>query len=279
MTTNSTPTCPTATRSILGILSLTLALVVLATPALAQGVPSDAIFRDFEPTGDMLMEVDGQPIDGLELYFSGPSGAYLAMAPSLASPVLISTRTGTVEKVNLMKVRKQDDGTLDLAADAAFDIMGRFSIDGLEVRFDLEGQSAVLKPKPPLLGFQEPAALREYKAEYDQRAEQYRPTPAAVETLRNLGDNVEVVVYFGTWCPTCGRLVPNMLRVDQELDGAGPRFRYYGLPRDMSTDAEARRNEIHGVPTALVLVDGKEKARFGVRELNNPEISLRDLLR
>lgn len=254
-----------------------VAVVVLGSPLFAQGMPADSVYQGFQPNGDLMFELDGQAVEGSELFYADRAGAFLVMAPSLSSPILVGTRTGMVEKVHLMKVRKRPDGTIDLLADASLDSIGRFTIEGTEVTFELEGQTAKLKQRPPLLGFQDAAKVRSYKPEYDRRAADYQPDAAALGALAGVS-NARVVVYFGTWCPTCGRLVPNMLRLSEELAGKGPEIRYYGLPNDMSSDPAAKREEVHGVPTGIVYIGDREVARLGVKELNSPEVALRNLL-
>ena len=99
-----------------------------------------------------------------------------------------------------------------------FDYLGSFRIAGTELAFDVKGQTARLKPRPPLLGLQPPEALRSHKPEYDRDAAAYSPSSRHLEALRALNQEARVLIYFGTWCPACGRLVPNVLRVDDGPD-------------------------------------------------------------
>jgi thiol-disulfide isomerase/thioredoxin len=254
-----------------------LVLVTVASAAFGQ-MPADDLFRDFQPTGDFLFELDGKVLEGAEIYISDRAASYLILAPELSSPVLINPRARSVESVHLMKVAKRGDGSIDLLADATFNHLGSFEIAGQEVLFEIKGKSAKLAPKPPLLGFHDAAELRDYKPEYDRLARDYSPSAKSLEALRGVDRDVRVLIYFGTWCPTCGRLVPRMLRVAEELDGAKIDFDYYGVPRQITSDPAAERDDIHGVPTGIVYVGGKEVARLGVQELNSPESALAKIL-
>jgi len=252
-------------------------LAAVASAAFAQ-MPADDLFRDFQPTGDFIFELEGEVLEGAEIYISDRAASYLILAPELSSPVLINPRAGSVESVHLMKVAKRDDGSIDLLADATFNRLGGFEVEGQQVVFEVKGKSAKLAPKPPLLGFHEAAALRDQKPEYDRLARGYSPSARSLEALRGVGGDVRVLIYFGTWCPTCGRLVPRVLRVAEELDGAEIDFEYYGLPRQIDSDPNANRDDVHGVPTGIVYVGGKEVARLGVQELSSPETALAKLL-
>lgn len=259
------------------VMTVVCALGLAAGVAVAQPVPADEVLKGFQPNGDLMLELDGQSTD-TQLYFSDSAGAFLIMGSALSSPVLVGTRTGMVESVHLMKVMKKPDGSIDLRADATLEALDRFRIEGTEVHFDLKGQAAKLKPRPDLLGSQSPAALKGYKPSYAQLASEYSPRGSSLSALKTVTDDVRVQIYFGTWCPTCGRLVPRVLRLDEDLDNPKIAFEYYGVPRDITSDPAAEKDKIHGVPTGIVYVGGKEVARLSVQELNQPEAALQKLL-
>ncbi len=250
---------------------LLAALVVgIALPASAQ-VPADAVFSDFKPSGDFLFELDGKTLEHAEIYLSDRAAAYLVIAPELASPVIVNPRMQSVESVSFMKVSKRDDGFIDILADAEFRSLGSFRLANQEVLFKVKGKDAKLRPKPPLLGEHGPETLRSYKPDYETLANEYKPTTPALTALKAQGDDVRVRVYFGTWCSVCSRLVPRIIKVADELDGSKVSFEYYGLPPQIDEDPEAKREDIHGVPTAVVFVGDKEVKRLSGADLNSPE--------
>jgi len=253
------------------------ALLLLAAGSSVAQVPADALFRGFELTGDFIFELDGKDVDSAEIYGSQRAAAYLIMAPELSSPVLVNPRAGAAESVHLMKVAKRPDGSIDLLADATFNRLSALRIQGTEVHFDVKGKPAKLKPKPPLLGFKNGDDLKSYKPEYARLARDYTPATSQIETLRT-ADAARILVYFGSWCPTCSRLVPRVIRIDEELHGSKLEFQYYGLPHDFGGDTMAKADDIHGVPTGIVYVDGREIGRLEAGDLNNPEASIARLL-
>ena len=260
--------------------TLLILALLAATPATAAAqTPADALFRDFERIGDFQFELAGEVVEAAEIYQSRRAAAYLVIAPELASPILINPRTTSVESVHLMKVARQSDGSIDLLADATFDYLGSFRVAGTELAFSVKGKPARLKPKPDLLGFQSPEALRSYKPEYDREASAYSPSELHVKAVRALSQEARLLIYFGTWCPTCTRLVPNVLRLSEELEGSKLKIEYYGLPHNMSDDPVTDRDDVHGVPTGIVYVGGEEIARLGVQELNKPEVALARILK
>jgi thiol-disulfide isomerase/thioredoxin len=238
-----------------------LVLLAAALPLAAQ-VPADSVLRGFEPTGDYLLYLDGAEVSA-EIYQSQRAAAFLVMSSKLASPVLISPRSGAVESVNLMKVAKRDDGSIDLLADATLAPLGQFRIDEEDVVFAVDGKEARLKPRPPLVGEQEASALREYSPYYVRAAESFQPDAELVSALKQQNRSVRVKVFFGSWCSVCKRYVPHVLKLEEELDGSID-FDYFGLARPPEgwEAPEVQRMGVTGVPTGIVFVDGKEAGRI-----------------
>ncbi len=257
---------------------LLLAALCLNAPPLTAQVPADAVFNGFKLSGDFLFELGGKDLKDAEIYLSDRAASYLVIAPELASPLLIMPRAGSVERVSFMKVMKRDDGSIDLLADAAFDRLGKFTISGQQIAFTVKGQQARLKAKPPLLGGQPAEALKSYKPEYSRLADEYTPEAKYLGNLRASEDAVRVRVYFGTWCPVCGRLVPRVLRLAADLADSRVQFEYYGLPQPMSDDPITKSEDLHGVPTAIVYVGEKEVGRLSGGDLNVPEKSIARLV-
>ncbi len=262
-----------------GLLLAAALFAVSAAPLAAQGVPSDSVLQGFQPNGDLVFVLDGKTLHNAEVYRSDRAVAYLVMSHELASPIMVSPRSQMVESVNLMKVVKKADGSIDILADAVLEQIGPFRLDGKKVIWRMtDGREAKLEERPWLLGRQAGAAVKEHNPEYAHKASLYAPSASHVAALRALGKDVEVTTYFGSWCPHCKEIVPRILRVADELQGSKIRFEYYGLPSPMSDDPEADRAKVHGVPTVVVFVGGKETARLVGNDLNAPEVGLEGAL-
>lgn len=248
-----------------------------SSAALAQG--ADAVLRGFVPSGDFIFEYDNEELFDAEIYFSQSAVAYLIMTNKVDLPLMVSPRSQAVESVNLMKVVKKDDGTIDILADAMLSRIASFSLSGQEVVWAMDGKQCKLKPRPDLLGRHTAERMATYDPSYGFAASKYTPNPSALERLKKVSKDVKVVAYFGSWCPTCKRMIPNLIRVTQELDGSSPiKFEYYGLPKPMSDDPISEKLNLPGVPTIVVLVNGEEAGRLNANDLVSPETSLSRLL-
>jgi thiol-disulfide isomerase/thioredoxin len=265
---------PTPLRAVLAGLALAM---LAAAPAAAQ--QADAVLRDFQPTGDYLLEVAGQDAPAAEIYQSDRVPAFLIVTAALPSPTLLLPREGSVQTVSIMKLAKRGSGSVDILADAELSLVGRFRLEGEEVLFAVDGRQVKLKPRPYLLGSQSVGAMLDYSPEYRRRAGAYRPDSTALAALDGHAQPVRVLVYFGSWCSFCKQYVPLLLKVAEELEGSRVAFEFYGLPRTgFNDDPRAQRDDVHAVPTGIVFVGGREAGRIEGAEWQRPEQALRRIV-
>jgi len=240
---------------------------------------SDAVLSGFQPVGDYLLEIDGKTAPKAEILRSERARGILILASQLPSPVLVSPASGAVETLNLMKVARQKDGSVDLLADAVLAPQGRFEVAGENVVFTVDGHRVRMLQRPYLVGAKTAADLRGDNPEYARKASAYEPAATAVAALRAERREVRVRVFFGSWCAFCKQHVPYLLRLEEELKGAKVRFDYYGLPRPFIGEPEATRMKVTGVPTAVVFVGGREIGRLEQPDdWKAPETALVELL-
>lgn len=264
---------PTPTR----ILALVLAAALLAPalPAAAQQI--DAVLRDFQLTGDWILEIDGQTVEGAEVYEAEHIPAILVLADELSSPAILLPREGAVQTVSFMKVLKSD-GTVNVMADAQLSRVGPFRFEGQQVSFTMDGRQVRLKQRPDLIGEQGVDDMLDYSPEYRRSARGYSPDADALEAIRGVDEPVRVRVYFGSWCPFCKQYVPHLLKVAQELEGAPVEFEFYGLPQGFQDEPMAKRDSVNGVPTGIVYVNGEEAGRIQANDWRNPEAAIRQIV-
>ena len=72
--------------------------------------------------------------------------------------------------------------------------------------------------------------------------------------------------------------VPLLIKAASLLDGVAIDFDFYGLPRSMSGEAEAKKWGVNSVPTSIVLVDGAEVGRIPSSGWSRPENAIATLL-
>jgi thiol-disulfide isomerase/thioredoxin len=272
------PRPPLLGATLLRALTTVLAGALLAVvPAAAQRVPADNVLRDFQRISDYVLVFNGKQVPA-EIYQSQRAAAILIISSSIPSPVLLSPGSGSASTVNLMKVEKKPDGTIDLLADAQLAPQGAIELTDEEIHFKVDGHSAALATAPPLLGLRRADEVTAHNPEYVPRAAAFTPNPQALARLKREARPVSVRVFYGSWCPHCRELVPHVVKLEQALKGGKIRFEYWGLPRNFGTDLPAKQNNIRAVPTGIVYVNGKEIGRITGNAWNAMETNLVTLL-
>lgn len=255
------------------------ALGLLQIEAVEAQSPTDAKQTGFELIDDYYLEVNGQPSREASLYASRQTSAILVVSKDLPAPALLWPGSRTVESLQMLKVFRGPNGTAEVLANPVIAKHQPFEVRGGEVTFFQEGVAAALKPKPPLIGLYDASQMLESSRVYAQRAAEYEPAVELVEALRTESRAVRVRVFFGTWCPACGQMVPRMIKVAEQLgEGSKIDVEFYGLPRRFSGEPEATRLGIESVPTGVVFVDGREVGRISGNSWRSPERTLSSML-
>jgi thiol-disulfide isomerase/thioredoxin len=99
----------------------------------------------------------------------------------------------------------------------------------------------------------------------------YRPDPAAIETLQQVEQPTEIVVFYGAWCTDSHREIPRFLKIIETVDNQDITVTDYGVNRQKQD--ELGKFEIYGiefVPTFIVIRNGIELGRI----IERPDKSL-----
>jgi len=84
-----------------------------------------------------------------------------------------------------------------------------------------------------------------------------------VELLRQVQDDVEMVVFFGSWCSDSKHQIPKFLKISDAAGIPSARIRFYGLDRTKtSSDGLTAQYGIELVPTFIFLRNGDEIGRI-----------------
>lgn len=262
---------------LLGSLAVSVvALLVTPLPVTAQ--LQTAQFQGLTPVGDFQVVVDGESIRDAQVYRGNRPPAFLLMTPALPAPTLLVPGQGGVRTLNLMKLAKRSNGTIDVLPGATLAPQGSFEMDGSAVVFTVEGKNVRLEEKPPLLGLHGAQDLKDYSANYEKGAADYTPDQGTLSELGGVSKTVRVRIFFGSWCPLCTRTVPHIVRLAEELKDSKIDIEFYGLPRGFGDEPEAAKHGVTAVPTGIVFVDGKEAGRIQGQSWLRPEQVIQDIL-
>ena len=96
----------------------------------------------------------------------------------------------------------------------------------------------------------------------DCSAIRYWLAASAVSKLKQVDGHYRIEVWFGSWCPHCQRVVPRFLKVMQAVGNPNVEVLYHAVPRQFGSYQPAVQKEVNGLPTFIIMKDGREFTRF-----------------
>lgn len=233
--------------------------------------------REFFRTGKYVMYISGEVQSKAPVYHSRRAGAFLVTDTSYGKPLLIQPREQIISTVKADEIAVRPDKGVDLVAGATVTKLGDIKIDRNGMAIRVEGLVARLAPQPHLLGKKDAEEVLLHSPEYGRAGASYRPSEADIRRIKAVDREIEVVVYFGTWCPTCRRLLPRILKVDEAIQGSKVTISYYGLAKGRSS-SEIQRYGIKRVPTGVIMVNGRAAGQISGTSFSRPERAIASAL-
>lgn len=256
----------------------TVALIALVALFLAPAAGSAQGLRHVL-TGEWVVLVDGQASPQAEVFLAQRARSLVLLVPELSSPVRLNVGTRDVELLDLMGVGRPSDIEVELLGQRSLSREAPFQVAGDEVVFRVASREVRLKPRPWLIGEKSGREVVAHDPVYGRKAAAYTPIGDVIAGLRNVKGEVEVLVFFGSWCPHCKDHVPYLVGIEEKIGNGKVRFRYQGLPNNFGNLPEAQRFNVRAVPTAIVLVGGQEVGRIPASRWSSPESAIYDILK
>lgn len=259
---------------------LFLASTWLAPSALAGEVslPGHRPIDDFEICDTHAVELDGIELVA-DIYYSRREVTYYVSAPELGRALLLSPRGESVQAVAAKGLERSRGVGARLAGGEEVEYLGRYDArqpDGAWV-FELDGRQVRFVKRSPMVGSYSSVDVGGRHRRYARQAEGHVPRRRAEPASVRRPEELLVRVYFGSWSPACDRIVPKVMRLEQDLKGR-VRFEYLGLAPGFTEDPEVREAGVYSLPTAVVLRQGEEVGRAHGRALDTPSEALLTLL-
>lgn len=190
-------------------------------------------------------------------------GHFVAVPGDGQSAYLITPKDFTVFRVTSEQLAKDGAGpTLDPGQTGAFGKPLILEKDGATMGWEDGGMRFRLSAKPPLIGVVTLEQITEHTDKYASGVEAYEPNANALQALRALDEETELVVGFGTWCSVCGDWLPRFIKTVQEAHNDRLDVTYVSINESLDQPADVL--ETYGIdetPTFIVRRDGKELGR------------------
>jgi len=231
-------------------------LCVGVSIALAADAPASV---EMQPSPIFRVEVDGTEVRTAEVFF-GDTGL-LILGCSFKNPLLVGKQDRTVRYCPRENVVRDDEGNVSMKGSPTGPF-ALYQVNAGQIIFQAEGRKVRVLPKPPLLGSQTLEAIIQHNPDYEYRIENYKPNAVAVAYLSKYSRKTELEIYFATWCPVCEAWVPRLVKSLQSAANSSLEMRFTGLPRGFGGEPTSKEKQITGIPTILIIQDGKEIGRL-----------------
>lgn len=256
---------------------LLAAVLAAGLPALAaeSASPSPGLVP-FSPTSTYKVEVDGAEIRTAEMFLGDPG--LLLLGCSLKFPVLVCPTDQTVRYIPQENVIRDNQGNVNMKGTPT-DPISSYQTVGGQISFQAEGRKVKLSPKPALVGPQTLDQIIAHNPDYESRIKYYTPDETAVAFLSKYARKTEVQIYFGSWCSVCEAWVPRLVKSLQTAKNPALDMQFHALPKNFTSDATAKSKGVTGIPTIILVQDGREIGRLNGRpESGTMEEALAKLL-
>jgi thiol-disulfide isomerase/thioredoxin len=98
---------------------------------------------------------------------------------------------------------------------------------------------------------------------FRENAQKFTPDAVAAKRIREIGWQLKIVVFLGTWCPDSMREVPKLLKLLEAANNPNISLHLYALDTFMEDGAGLAKVEgIRAVPTMIFFRDGRELGRI-----------------
>lgn len=132
--------------------------------------------------------------------------------------------------------------------------------------------------RPMLTGWLNEVELLRQVPAYQEEKNQYQPDAEALASLKNLAQDVQIIIFLGTWCSDSQREVPRFLKIMETIQTPQITFKMLALDRSKrDPDGVAEAHDIQFVPTFVVLRDDVEIGRIMEQPIVSIEHDLVDI--
>jgi thiol-disulfide isomerase/thioredoxin len=119
------------------------------------------------------------------------------------------------------------------------------------------------KEKTILKGWITENQLFDLSPVYEVEKTGYQPDSTSASFLKKFNEELNVLIFLGTWCPDCRREVPRFLKILETVDNNFIKFQMMGLDRTKRDSLGlAEKYQIEYVPTFIVLQNEREIGRI-----------------
>jgi thiol-disulfide isomerase/thioredoxin len=240
------------------VAALASALLVL-TLILPRGSSASA---DWLENIGLLVKVDGEPSGLAHVYDSDDYQRLLLVMEDRPISAIIDLAATTVYSIPRDSVAHGEDGHVE-TGEVTEEYLTMLTQEEGTLQFEWEESPVTIEPVPPLIGEVELERVLFLKPTYGRLAEKYEPDAKHLGVLKKIDQEIEIRVYFGTWCHICKKMIPPLIGTLAKAANEKLHACYFGVDEDLTEPAEEIDNyALSTTPTILLLREGKEIGRI-----------------
>jgi len=266
-------------RLTMGFIVICLAAAVWTGLANAED-EAHKTWKGFHARGEYVAIVGDDTLPSKDLLQVPRLAAFLLLSDEVDDAILIQVRGKSVQRLDKKFAIRREDKNVYLLAETEFEALGKFTLERAVITFKLDGKTVRIKPNPPLMGLHKAEGVLKHSPQYERVKKAERDTER-LEKVAKERQPIQVIVYFGSWCPTCKRYVPGILDVEGRLEDAGVKFTYYGIDKPPKgwKDESLVEAGVNKLPTGIVTRNGRELGRIIGNDWRTPVRCLEAVLR
>lgn len=272
---NFSPSAPAAGRGPVrsGLLSIMLvAIAVLGTGSAvwSQGAPPSP---NYTTIPGYNLSADGNPVPSAVFHHSPGRGNVLIHDVANQVAFVVDARQRQVSQFEAKDFVAIPGGELEPVAGSTAKSVVPMRLVEKAPAFTVDGVQYRVVPKPSLLGPQTSAQIIADDPYYGSAAARFEVQPTYLDKLKATQIPTRVLMFFGSWCRNCHQWLPNIIKLEQELEGSNITFEYHGLPQGYA-DPVAQSLNVRSVPFGVVFQNGEEIARVAGPSWKFPGLAL-----
>lgn len=245
------------------------ALVSLLAPALF----SQTI--EWEEAPQFEIALNGKVDFSARAYQPTASKPYMLLfIDNVKTPLLLELSTKKVTELSATAVVAGREYTVTSKGIPAGKPVGNYTLKAGATVFQYRGKSVSLRMKDALVGEVPLGVLLAHSPDYTMLRNAYKVKKAPLAFIKAYAKPVKIVVMFATWCPTCKRVVPRLLRILQDAANPNISARYIGIAMGGSEPQKELNEFGHDYPAFIVFKNGKEVGRL----VGEPTVTIEEYL-
>jgi thiol-disulfide isomerase/thioredoxin len=218
---------------------------------------------DWEEAPQYETAVNGKPDYQCKVFQPSSSRPYLiAQSKLFPDGILIDLGGKKITELGRDDIKPDGEFTIATKGVPKGAFISNYSVKAGVTVFDFKGKSVSIRIRESLVGEVGESMLLAHSPLYRILRDAYKPKKQQLDFLRKYGRKTDFVVMFATWCPTCKKVVPALMRLLKDAANGSFSVRYIGIAMGGSEPSKELERYGHEYPDIIAFRAGREIGRI-----------------